>query len=94
MDSLVLLLRPYFELLQFTLLRDHNAHLLVPNLTDKAGHRDRWRLRLSEFKFGVVHLASVKHHATDSLSSLPIPRTENPQLDDDLPVFSMTDGQL
>lgn len=30
----------------------------------------RWRMRLSEFEFYIVHYASIRHHAADTLKLL------------------------
>lgn len=56
---------------------------LAVNLRESIGTLARWRLRLSEFEFGVVHRASVKRQAGDALPRLPTSAKTSTLLEDD-----------
>ena len=51
----VLMLRPYLEGSKFTLRTDHDSLRWIMNLSDASGRLQRWRLRLSEYEYDVVH---------------------------------------
>ena len=51
----VLLLRPYLEGAPFVIRTDHDSLRWLLNIADVSGRLARWRLRLSEFDFEVVH---------------------------------------
>lgn len=60
-------------------------------MTDATGKLARWRLKLSEFKLGVLHRAGIKHEAADALSRLPATgNNETPSRDDDT-ILDITD---
>jgi len=66
----VLLLRPYLDGVRFTVRTDHSALRWILNLNDTTARLTRWRLRLMEFEFEVVHRKGIKHQAADALSRL------------------------
>lgn len=57
-------------------------------MIDAPGKLARWRRRLSEFKFNVVHFAGIKHQATHAMSRLPTDKTNKTKLDDQIPAFA------
>ena len=85
----VTLLRPYLDRTRFTVRTDHSALRWILNLTDSTGRLTRWRLRLLEYDFDVVHRAGIKHQAPDALSRLDTDAFDAQPLQDDLPVFSI-----
>lgn len=54
----------------FPIYYQRDAHLWITSLTDSTGNPARWRLRLSELKYNVVHNAAMKDQAADALSLL------------------------
>ena len=83
----VLLLRPYLEGTRYTIRTDHDALRWILNMADATGKLARWRLRLAEYEFDVVHRAGVKHQAADALSRLPTDGEDKAPLDDEIPVL-------
>lgn len=63
----VLLLRPYRECAHFTLRRDQATLRWTISLTDASGRLERWRLRLMEYEFDIVHRHVIKYQAADAL---------------------------
>lgn len=59
------------------------------NLANVIGSLTRWRLRLFELNFNVVHGAGIKHQAADALLRLPAEEVDNTPLEDMLPVFKL-----
>lgn len=53
-------------------------------MSDATGKLVRWRLRLSELEFDVLHRARIKHHAADALFRLSTTGTDETKLDDEL----------
>lgn len=66
----VLLLRSYLKGSSFTVRTDHDVGKWLLKITEAAGRLARWRLRLWEFDFKVVHHAGIKHQTTDIASIL------------------------
>ena len=81
----ILQLRPYLERTHFVVRTDHDALRWLLNLTDASGKLQRWRLRLAEFSFEVVHRPGRVHQAADALSRLPTTDVDTEPIDDDLP---------
>lgn len=82
----VLLFLSDVEVCQLTVTTDHNALKWILNLTDLTGKLVFWRLRLSEFKFEVVHHAGTKHQASDALLRPRMTGTDQT----DLQIYSST----
>lgn len=51
----VLILRLFLKRTQFTMRTDQDSLKWILNLTDSTGRLERWRIRLSEYGFDVVH---------------------------------------
>ena len=83
----ILMLRPYIEGTRFTVRTDHDSLRWLLNLADASGRLARWRLRLAEYEYDVVHRPGIKHQAPDALSRLPTKGTDQSPLDDDIPCF-------
>lgn len=64
----VLLLGPYLESRRVTVRTHHAALKSVFTMSDASGELARWRLRLSQLEFGVVHYASSELQAADAMS--------------------------
>lgn len=62
------LFRPYPYYCRFTVPTDHRALKGILNWPESTGKLACWRLRLTEFKFGVVFCAVVEHDAGCALS--------------------------
>ena len=89
----VLTLRPYLEGNRFTLRTDHHSLRWIMNLADASGRLQRWRLRLADFEYDIVHRAGVKHQAADALSRLPTNGTDQHPLDDGIPTLAIGDSE-
>ena len=83
----VLLLRPYLEGAPFVIRTDHDSLRWLLNIADVSGRLARWRLRLSEFDFEVVHRPGVKHQAADALSRMQTNGEDASRMDDEIPCF-------
>lgn len=85
-----LLLRPYLYGSRFTLRTDENALKWIMDMTTATGMLARWRLRLLELEFHVVHRPGRQHQAPYALSRLPTTGADTVTLSDEVPVFSVT----
>lgn len=83
----VLLQQSYLCQCIFTVRTDHDFIRWILYLTDASELLVRWWLHLYEFDFDIVHAASVKHHATDTLSRLPTDGTGRTPYEGNLPVM-------
>jgi len=83
----VLMLRPYLYGTRFTLRTDHESLRWILNLSDASGKLQRWRLRLLEFEFDVVHRPGIKHQAADALSRLNTQGEDEEPLEDEVPTL-------
>lgn len=86
----ILMLRPYLEGTKFTVRTDHDSLRWLLNISDVSGRLARWRLRLAEFDYTVVHRPGVKHQAPDALSRLPTAGADTSPLEDGIPCFTVT----
>lgn len=86
----ILLVRPYLENSWFTVRTDHEALKRLMMMSGAYEKRARWRLRLWEFEFDIVHRAGIKHQETDTLSRLPTKDTKTRPLDEKDPIFVLT----
>ena len=84
-----LTLRPYLEGQRFTLRTDHDSLRWIMNLSDASGRLQRWRLRLADFEYDVVHRAGIKHQAADALSRMPTDGSDQTPLDDAIPTLAV-----
>lgn len=85
----VFLLRPSLKQTSFTIRTDHDALKcnLIP--TDFTGRITRWRLRLSEPDFDVVHRAGVDHQVANALSRLNSSSKDKSPSEDYLPLYTI-----
>lgn len=67
---------------------------LKSGLTDSAGKLARWRLRLFEFEFGLVHPTWINHQAADVLSQLITTWEDEMVINDDISVLCITFSSL
>ena len=86
----VLLLKPYLDNEHFTMKTDHDALKWLFADTSN-GKVARWRLRLQEFSFTVIHIPGTKNRVADALSRL---KTEggdqrDQPVDVEVPVLSL-----
>lgn len=86
----VVLLRPNLQETCFTICTDHDALRWILNLADASCKLGRRRIRLSEYKFDVVHRAGIKHQVADSLSQLSTDGHAKTVLDEVLPFLTIT----
>ena len=87
----VLMLRPYVEGTHFVVRTDHQALKWILDLKESTGRLARWRLRLMEFDFEVVHKPGAFHKAPDALSRLPTTEVDNTEVDDEVPTYCVPD---
>lgn len=85
----VLLQRPYLKDAQFAIHIDNDSLMKILNSTNKTGRHARWRLRLPEIDFEVIHLADVKHQAADVLTHSWATGDEDAPLEDGLPLLAV-----
>lgn len=64
----ILLLHQYFESTGFNIPTDSDALKGIQNLAETTCRLARWRCRLSEMEFDIVHHAGIKHQAADAVS--------------------------
>ena len=88
-----LLLRPYLQPQRFTLKTDHEALKWLFKQEEATGKLARWRLRLQEFEFDVIHVPGKKNQVADALSRLNSQGGDKSGIpvDVDVPVFSIED---
>lgn len=66
-------LRPYIELVPFTVITDHHSLVWLQNLKDPTGRLARWSVRLQQYDFKIVHRRGKEHIVPDTLSrSVPM----------------------
>lgn len=65
---------------------DPNSNKWILNLSESSERLSRWRLRLSEIDFEVVHRAEVKQQTADDLPRLPTDGADTTALKDALPL--------
>lgn len=66
-------LRPYIELVPFTVITDHYSLVWLQNLKDPTGRLARWAVRLQQYDFKIVHRKGKEHIVPDTLSrSVPV----------------------
>jgi RNase H-like domain found in reverse transcriptase/Reverse transcriptase (RNA-dependent DNA polymerase)/Integrase zinc binding domain/Integrase core domain len=63
--------RPYLEGYDFTVHTDHASLLWLHNLKDPQGRLGRWALRLSQYRFSMVHRKGKENVVADYLSRAP-----------------------
>lgn len=85
----VLLLRPYLEGLRCTIRKNHKWFWWILNLTNASTWLVRWRFRLKEFNFDVVHWGSDKHQGSGELTRLPTDGITKTQLEEGHPVMAI-----
>lgn len=83
------MVRPYLEGVRVR--TEHSALKWILELPESAGRLMRWRLRLMEFEFYVIHRSRRAHQAPDSLARLPTDSSDTAEIDDALQVFSVHD---
>lgn len=79
-------LRPYLELVQFTVVTDHYSLLWLQSLKDLNGRLARWAVRLQQFDFKLVHRPGKEHVVPDALSRA-VPNIDALDLENDNPTF-------
>ena len=90
----VTILQPYLEGEHFTLRTDHHTLKWIMTSTENTGQLARWRLRLQELDFEVIHRPGRLHIAADVLSRLPTTEPDTTPIDFDVPVFSIIDQDV
>lgn len=86
----VLILSPHFEGQRLLICTDHDARRWIRNLADLIWWMVRWKVRISEFGFEVVHKAGIKNKVADELSQLEIDGAGKTLLNDDIPELLMS----
>lgn len=86
----MLLLDPNLEGTRLRIQTDHNGFKWILNLMDATGKLARWRLGLFKREFDIVHLAKIRHQATDTLSRLPTAGENCNRIDYALPFMSVS----
>lgn len=85
----VLLLRPYLKETKFRILADHDSLKRTFILSVATGVLGRWRLRLAEFYFDIVHRPDVKNQAADVFSKLETKGEDHTDINGGIPAASM-----
>lgn len=66
-------LRPYLDLIPFTVITDHYSLVWLQNLKDPTGRLARWAVRLQQYNFKIIHRKGKEHVVPDCLSrSVPL----------------------
>lgn len=66
-------LRPYIEMVPFTVITDHYSLVWLQNLKDPTGRLARWAVRLQQYDFTIIHRKGKEHVVPDTLSrSVPV----------------------
>lgn len=89
----VLMLRPYVEGRRFTIRTDHESLRWNLNMADATGKLSRWRLRLQELEFDVVHREVIKHQTADALSRLGTQGEYQAELNYEVPVLLLESSE-
>lgn len=63
----------------------------ILKLADSSRRLARWRFRLSEFDFELVHRAGIKHQVADAISPVRTLGEHQTELDDQIPYFVITE---
>lgn len=84
----ILLLCTYLEASRLTLRTDHHVLCWILKLADTSGKFARWRVRLLEFDFEIVHEAEIKHRAADAVSGLPTNGSNRTMLEENIAVMA------
>lgn len=87
-----LLLQSSLQGSRFIVRTDHEALKYLVTMSDPSRKLAYWRPRLSKLELDIVHLASIKHQAADTMSRLMIERTDTTELDDDISPLAVTIG--
>lgn len=85
-----LLLLLYSEGCWLTVRTDYEALIWITNMTNCTGALARWSIRISKFKFDVIHRSGMYHQADDALSRLKTTGTNQLSIDDEVPVLCPT----
>lgn len=80
----VLMLRPYLQGARFVIRTDNDNLRWFLNMPDPKGMLTRWRLRISELEFYVVHRGGNKQKAADALSRTETTDNDNGNMEYDL----------
>lgn len=86
--SAVLLLQPYVGGHRFTIHADLDALQLILNLAESTSIVARWWLRLMELDSDVVHRASVKHQAANTLSRIALIGKDHSPCENHIPFYA------
>lgn len=89
----VRLLRLYFEGSGLTIQIDQDGLKWILNMTDATANLARWRLKLSEVDFEVVHWDGLIQQAAHALSCLETAGMHEYLIEDNVPVFTITEVQ-
>lgn len=82
-------LRAYFKNTIISIRMDYNPLKQIPNLTDRTKRLAQWRLRLSEYKFNLIHRAEIKLQAAYALSRLQTTAEDRTLLQDVLLILAI-----
>lgn len=83
-------LRPYVQGTHFTVNTDHSALRWLMEICEPSGRLMRWRLRLSEFDFNIVHKKGLINTQADAMSRLTTLGSTTVDIDDDIPQYPHT----
>ena len=76
-------LRPYLEVVPFTVITDHYSLKWLHNLKDPTGRLAHWSVRLQQYDFGVIHRKGKEHVVPDMLSR-SVPCTDVAEISDEV----------
>lgn len=82
---------PYLQGIRITICTDHDSLENILNLLENFGRHPQRQLCLSDFSFGVVHRARIKHQGANTLSGLSANKADTVLLDDSL-LFSASES--
>lgn len=72
--------RPYLYGRTFTIISDHKPLVWVFNIKDPSSRLMRWRLKLEEYNYKVIHKAGKYNTNADALSRIILDPTTNPEI--------------
>lgn len=87
-------LRPYLQLSRLTIRTDYNLLQSILNMIKVIEHLTRWHLPLMVLDFKVVHQASFRYQAVNSLTRLSRTRMHETLHGDDEPILVTSKGLL
>lgn len=91
----ILLLHLYLAGSKLTVCSNHDSPKWIFNLADASGKLARWRLRLMEYDFFIIHQAGVEHQEADDLSRAHTEETDDSDIKHEIAIMAVaTSAQM